>query len=323
MPIISSTYKAPLWIGGKHAQTIIPGLFHRVLNPPVYTRERILTKDRDFLDLDWSCKGNKRLMIVTHGLEGNSQGPYILGMVKEFNAHHWDALAWNFRSCSGELNHSVRLYHAGSTDDLECVINHVVKTKQYQEIALIAFSVGGNITLKYLGDTGDEVPKIISKAVVFSAPCDLFACIQELSFGFNRLYTNRFLSSLKAKMLKKAKIFPALLSGIPISKIEDFIDFDNLITAPLSGFKDAFHYYSECSSKKVIGNIQVPTLIVNAQNDPFLHPASFPFEECQKSRTVTLESPYDGGHQGFIKNHLIGRYWSEERALEFINGSYL
>lgn len=322
MPLISSKYKAPLWIGGKHAQTIIPNLFRKVLNAPVYTRERISTPDQDFLDLDWSCKGYERLVILTHGLEGNSRGAYVLAMAKEFNAHKWDTLSWNFRSCSGELNRSVRLYHAGSSDDLKSVVDFVVKNRNYKEIALIGFSLGANILLKYLGEEGEEIPSSLSKAMAISAPCDLFACIQELSSGINRIYLNRFLVSLKAKMVKKSKRFPEIFSGIQIPKIEEFIDFDNQITAPFSGFKDAFHYYAECSSQKRLLNICIPTLILNAQNDPFLHPASFPFEECQKSRLVTLESPYDGGHQGFIKMNLMGRYWMEERALEFINGSF-
>lgn len=322
MPLISSNYKAPIWIGGKHAQTIIPNIFRKVLNPPVYTRERIITEDMDFLDIDWSCKGHDRLVIITHGLEGNSRGPYVLAMVKEFNNHKWDTLSWNFRSCSGELNKSVRLYHAGSSDDLKCVVDFVLKNRKYKEIALIGFSIGANILLKYLGEQGEDIPKQLIKALAISAPCDLYACIQELSTGINRMYLNHFLITLKSKMIKKAKLFPEILSGIPISKIKDFIDFDNLITAPFSGFKDAFHYYAECSSQKGIRNISIPTLILNALNDPFLHPASFPFEECQKSHFVTLESPYDGGHQGFVKNKLIGRYWMEERALEYINGSF-
>lgn len=318
MPIISSSYKAPLWIGGKHAQTIIPNLFRKVKNPPVYLRERILTEDHDFLDLDFACKGHERLAIVTHGIEGNSYGSYVQGMVKEFNDHQWDALAWNLRGCGGELNHSVRLYHAGSTDDLKCVIDYVLKTKKYKEIVLIGFSLGANITLKYLGEYADDLPREISKAVAVSAPCDLFACIQSISSGLNQIYLYHFLMSLKSKMVKKAKKFPGIFSGVKISKIQHIIEFDNLITAPLCGFKDAFHYYAECSSKRNIPDIRIPTLIVNAQNDPFLHPSSFPLEECKKSRFVTLESPYDGGHQGFIKKQLSGQYWIDERALEFV-----
>ncbi|MCI0381596.1 MAG: alpha/beta fold hydrolase [Chlamydiae bacterium] len=318
MPIITSTYKAPLWIGGKHAQTIIPALFRRV-EGVVYERERITTDDGDFLDLDWSCLGNPRLIIISHGLEGSSYQPYVRGMVKECNGQKWDTLSWNFRSCSGEINRSVRLYHAGCIDDLKKVVDHAVSLKKYKIIILIGFSLGGSVTLKYLGDHSDRLPTEIAKALVFSVPCDLYACAQELSSGINRIYLNRFLATLKTKMEQKAKLYPHLFSGLQVSKIHDLIDFDNYFTAPMVGYKDAMHYYAECSCKKSIPLIRIPTLVINAKNDPFLHPACFPIEECQASNFVTLEFPYDGGHQGFIKKHIIGRYWSEERANQFIN----
>jgi predicted alpha/beta-fold hydrolase len=320
MPILTSQYKAPIWIGGKHAQTIIPGLFRKVEGVPL-TRERISTEDRDFLDLDWSCHGHKRLAIISHGLEGNSRQAYILGMIKVLTSSNWDSLAWNFRGCSGQHNHSIRLYHAGSTGDLKSVVEKALSTKKYQEIALLGFSLGGSITLKYLGDEAMTLPSAIVKACVFSVPCDLYACARSLATGINRIYLNRFLTTLKAKIAHKAKLFPEHFSRINLSKIQDFIDLDNLITAPLGGFKDALHYYIECSCKRSIPSIKVPTLIVNAGNDPFLHPACFPHEECQRSQTVFFECPYDGGHQGFIKKQLHGIYWSEERALEFLNAN--
>jgi predicted alpha/beta-fold hydrolase len=318
MPLLTSTYKAPAWIGGKHAQTIIPALFRKVGGLSL-TRERILTEDRDFLDLDWSCHKREKLAIISHGLEGSSRQAYILAMIRTFTQSNWDALAWNFRSCSGPINNSIRLYHGGSTGDLKCVIEHARRTKRYKEIGLIGFSLGGNIILKYLGDESSVLPSEISRACVFSVPCDLYACARSLSVGVNRIYLNRFLTTLKAKIAHKAKLYPEVLGHIKLSKIQDFIDFDNQITAPLSGFKDAFHYYLECSSKRSIAKIQIPTLIVTAKNDPFLHPACFPDEECRQSGLVFFESPYDGGHQGFIKNRLHGSYWSEERVAEFFD----
>jgi predicted alpha/beta-fold hydrolase len=281
-------------------------------------RERISTEDNDFLDLDWSRVDSKKLVILSHGLEGSSRQCYILGMVKEFNARGWDALAWNFRSCSGELNKTVRLYHGGSTYDLKTVIDHACKTKKYKKICLVGFSLGGNITLKYLADYKHVLPKAIYKACVFSVPCDLYACARNLSSGMNRLYLNRFLQTLKEKITRKAEKNPGLYASVIVDKIQDFIDFDNYITAPMSGFKDAIHYYIECSSKHSIAKIETPTLIVNALNDPFLHPACFPTEECNKSNFVFFESPYDGGHIGFIKDNVIGTYWSEERAIQFL-----
>lgn len=317
MPLINSSYKAPIWIGGKHAQTIIPALFRKVTGVE-YLRARISTNDGDFLDLDWSRIDSDKLVICSHGLEGSSRQPYIMGMVKEFNARGFDALAWNFRGCGSELNHSARLYHGGSTHDLKAVVDHASLTKKYKEIYLIAFSLGGNITLKYLGDHKNDLPKNLKRACVISVPVDLYACARNLSHGINRIYLNRFLDTLKVKMEKKIKANPGLYASVTMNNINDFIDWDNRITAPLCGFKDAIHYYIECSSKYSIKKIEVPTLILNAQNDPFMHPSCMPYEECQKSPYVYFENPYDGGHQGFIKDKVIGTYWSEERAAQFI-----
>lgn len=317
MPILTSQYKAPLWIGGKHAQTIIPNLFREVTGIN-YLRERIPTEDEDFLDIDWSRVGADKLVIVSHGLEGSSKRPYVQGMVKEFNARGWDALGWNFRSCGGEMNHSIRHYNPGSSDDLNCVIKHSVSTKKYKQICLVGFSLGGNMILNYLANYKAEIPKELKRAAVFSVPCDLYACSHNLSIGFNRIYLNRFLSTLKEKMIHKAKLNPGLFSNVDIKKIRTLFDFDNYITAPLYGFKDAMHYYNECSSKYNISKIEVPALIVNAGNDPFLHPAAFPHEACQKSSSVFFEGPMDGGHIGFIKDRVNSMYWSEERAILFM-----
>lgn len=316
MPILASKYKAPLWIGGKHAQTIIPSLFRKVTGVE-YVRERIATDDHDFLDLDWSRIGSDKLIILSHGLEGSARQPYVLGMVKEFNARGWDAMGWNFRGCSGEPNYTIRYYHGGSSFDLKAVIDHATKEKKYKHICLVGFSLGGNITLKYLADYKMHLPKELERACVFSVPCDLYACARALSHGINRIYLKSFLVTLKEKMIKKATLHPGLFSHIDFDKIQDFIEFDNQITAPLYGFKDAVHYYVECSSKYSISHIEVPTLIVNALNDPFLHPCCFPREECHKSSHVFLENPIDGGHQGFIKDRIHGTYWSEERAVKF------
>lgn len=317
MPILTSHYKAPLWIGGKHAQTIIPNLFRKVTGV-VYTREKISTDDGDFIDLDWSCVESNKLVIVAHGLEGSANRSYILGMVKAFNARGWDALGWNLRGCGGEVNQTFRIYNAGSTDDLKAIIRHAVAKKKYKQLCLVGFSLTGNVILKYLAEPKDEFPPQLKRAAVFSVPCDLYACSRSLSSGFNRIYQNRFLSTLKEKILLKSKTHPGLFSHVNMHKINDFIDFDNYITAPLYGYRDAMEYYNASSSKFSIPKIEVPTLIVNARNDPFLHPSCFPHEACHQSAHVYFEGPVDGGHIGFIKDKINGTYWSEERAIKFL-----
>jgi uncharacterized protein len=318
MPLIQSSYKAPKWLLGKHSETVLPSLFRQV-DGVIYTRERINTKDRDFLDLDWSIKGGRSLAIISHGLEGSTSSPYVLGMVKTLNKNGWDTVAWNFRGCSGELNLKESFYHAGSTEDLNTVLRHAVKTKRYSEIILIGFSLGGNIVLKYLGENNSFVSSHVSKSVVFSVPCDLSSCVRKLSSRANYIYLHNFLLTLKAKLVRKAEQYPDILDGVNLSKIHSFTDFDNYVTAPLFGFKNAAHYYSECSAIKVIPEISIPCLIVNAKNDPILDLSHAPIEECRYSKWVSLEQPARGGHLGFMKEGINGDYWSEDRVLGFLN----
>jgi predicted alpha/beta-fold hydrolase len=292
-------------------------LFRRVKGV-LYTRERIFTQDGDFLDLDWSRQGGRSLAIIGHGLEGCSTQSYILGMVQALNQAGWDTLSWNFRGCSGELNYSAGLYHAGSFEDLQQVIDHALRTGVYDTVALVGFSLGGHLILKYLGELGEQIPQEVARAVVFSVPCDIKSCVETLARSFNRIYLRRFLTTLKSKMMVKAKQFPHLFHHIDISKIHDFFAFDSHFTVPLWGYRDLLHYYEACSCKHAIARIRVPTLIVNSKNDPFLNEQCYPVAECTASQPVVLELTKQGGHMGFIKDSVNGRYWSEERAVDFL-----
>jgi predicted alpha/beta-fold hydrolase len=318
MPLISSSYPgSPFYLFNGHLQTIIPALFRRV-NHISYRRERIFTPDGDFLDLDWSTAQGKALAIISHGLEGSSDRPYIKGMVRAMNKAGIDALAWNYRSCSGESNKMLRSYHMGATDDLHQVIDQVLQHHKYQTIYLIGFSAGGNITLKYLGEAPDTLPAQVKKAAVFSVPCDLKSCSDTLSQPGNRIYLRRFLKSLRGKLLLKAKDFPDHLDLAGYEQLRSFPDFDDRYTAPLHGFKDAEDYYARCSSRQFLPHIRIPTLLVNAQNDPFLSEACFPVTEAAGNSHLYLEIPLAGGHVGFTLNFLSNEYYSEKRAVEFL-----
>jgi predicted alpha/beta-fold hydrolase len=320
MPVIQqSDYKAPFYLFNAHLQTIIPGLFRKV-DGVKYQRERIVTADNDFLDLDWSCKGNNRIAILSHGLEGDSQRPYIKGMVKELNTHGWDALAWNFRGCGGEINKNLRFYHSGATEDLEEVIAHALQKKSYESIVLIGFSLGGNLTLKYLGERGKALRSQIKRSVVFSVPCDLQSGSTKMAGFGNKVYMSRFLKHLRKKVQAKALLMPGQINDKDYHLIKTFKDFDDKYTAPLHGFKDAVDYWTQCSSKHFLKGIAVPTLIVNAKNDPFLSPECFPFSIVNDLPHVYLEAPEEGGHCGFYSNSLSGKFWSEERAIKFLEG---
>jgi predicted alpha/beta-fold hydrolase len=293
-------------------ETIFPALFRRV-NDVSYQRERIVTADNDFLDLDWLKQGSKKLVVISHGLEGNSSRAYMKGMARAFFRSGYDVVTWNFRGCSGDVNKQLRFYHSGATDDLKSVVTHAMPA--YDIMHLIGFSLGGNLTLKYLGE--GDVPSIVKKAVVFSVPLDLHGSCLKISKPSNRLYSKRFLGNLKKKVMAKA----AIMAGLDTRGIDDvktILEFDDRYTAPLHGYRDALDYYQQCSSLHFLKNISIPVLIVNALNDPFLSDSCYPREQVNKNPALTMETPRFGGHVGFSQFNKNGLYWSEERALAFL-----
>lgn len=306
------SYSPPKLLFNRHLETIYPSLFRKV-NSVIYKRERIITQDDDFLDLDWLKQNSSKLVIISHGLEGNSTRAYIKGMAKAFYNQGYDTLAWNYRGCSEELNKQLRFYHSGATDDLDLVINH--SSKNYDEVYLIGFSLGGNLTLKYLGEKSQLTNTKIKRAVTFSVPMDLHTSCLQISKPYNWIYANRFLKSLKLKIRSKAAIMQGIsLTGI--DQIKTLMDFDEQYTAPIHGFDGALDYYHKSSSVHFLSRIKIPTLIVSAQNDPFLSAECFP--DLGGHSHILFERPTHGGHVGFSRFDKSGLYWSELRALEFI-----
>jgi uncharacterized protein len=310
-----SNYIAPLLLFNRHIETIYPALLRKV-ELKEYEQERITTPDNDFLDLFWLKQNSSSLVIISHGLEGNAQRAYIKGMAKAFYNQGFDVLAWNYRGCGEEMNRQLRFYHSGATDDLGTVIDYA--SGRYETIFLVGFSLGGNLTLKYLGEKGDGETNKIKKAVVFSVPMDLHSSCIEISKSINWAYSNRFLKSLKLKVKKKATLFPSLKTD-GLDAIDSLIKFDDLYTAPIHGFKNAVDYYQKCSSLYFLSEIKTQTLIVNAKNDPFLGKECFP--DLNSHPFIKFESPVRGGHVGFALFHENGLYWSELRALEFITAA--
>lgn len=303
-------YKKPNLLFNAHAETIYPSLFRRVPLPP-YERERLFTDDDDFLDVDWLRQGAQRVVIVSHGLEGNSERPYVKGMARAFFQAGYDVLAWNYRGCSEEMNRQRRFYHSGATDDLNTVVRAAAR---YTSVVLCGFSLGGNLTLKYLGEaTRDER---IEKAIVFSVPMHLHASCIQISKPGNWLYARRFLRSLKKKVQEKA-LTRTDLDISDIGSIHTLLDFDDRYTSQLHGYRDAVDYYTQCSSLRFVENIETPTLIVNATNDPFLAPECYPVKRLAGHPHVKFETPRHGGHVGFAQFNKKGLFWSEERALTF------
>jgi predicted alpha/beta-fold hydrolase len=308
-------YLPPFFLFSPHLETIYPSLLRRVTLAP-YVRERITTPDDDFLDLDWLARGSGKVAIISHGLEGNSRRPYMKGMAKALHGNGFDVVAWNFRGCSDEMNRQLRFYHSGATDDLDTVVRHVIKNKHYNEVFLVGFSLGGNLSLKYLGER--TVADQIKKAVVFSVPMDLKTSCEKISIAGNRIYSNRFLKSLKGKIIIKARQRKDVDTS-KLARIKTLLEFDDCYTAPLHGFRDALEYYTKCSSIHFVEHIKIPTLIINTLNDPFLSRECFPEAALKDHPFVELQILPRGGHVGFAQLNKNGLYWSEQRALEFLS----
>ena len=338
MPLIApSSYEPPTRLWNGHLQTIIPSLFRKVTVP--YVRERIDTPDDDFLDLDWALCSDESvamsgrqliahhsslitsLVILSHGLEGSSASTYLAGMVRHLTRSGFDCLAWHYRSCSGELNRQQRFYHIGDTADLHHVIQHV-RSKGYQTFYLLGFSAGGSVTLKYLGEQGNQLDPTIKRAVTFSVPLDLIGATKRLEQWDSLVYNYRFNRTLKRKVLQKAALMPGVFETEAVSKARSVREFDALFTAPMNGFRDVTDYYTQSSSLQFVPNISIPTLIVNAKNDPFLSPECFPEALARELPNVWMEFPEEGGHCGFVSKtsgiNGDGPYWSEERAVSFL-----
>lgn len=279
-------------------------------------RERLELADGDFLDLDWVRHGNGRLVVISHGLEGSSIRPYVTGAALCFSANGWDVLAWNCRSCSGEMNRLPRMYHHGATDDLACVIDHARKDGVYNTIALLGFSMGGSKSLKYLGERGDLVPEEVIGAATFSVPCNLWDSAVQLSLPGNRFYKTRFLNKLKTKIRLKSAAHPEVIDITGLDKIRDFDEFDERYTAPLHGFSSRMDFYTKATSDQFYPSLKRPALVVNALNDPMLGEKCYPYELARESDYLFLETPAVGGHVGFMERNEVFT-WAERRALAF------
>ena len=316
MPIIESTYKAPYFFRNGFVSTVYSGLFRKV-NGLIQKRERITLSDGDFLDLDWSLSEVKKqkLIIILHGLEGNGQRAYMTGTAKLFNQNNMDAVCVNFRGCSGEDNMLFRSYHSGETEDLKEIIQHVLETKDYSEIYLKGFSLGGNMVLKYLGET-TQMPEQIKAGIAISIPCYLAGSAKELHTLKNKPFHDMFRSNLKNKLIFKKSQHADKLKDIDLKSINTLNDFDNVYTSKAHGFRDAQDYYKQSSSLQFLPNIKTPTLIINALNDSFLSSECYPVKEAKNNPNLFLEMPKHGGHVGFIL--FGGFYYNEKRALEFV-----
>jgi len=309
------SYTTNIFLRNGHLNTIFPVIFRRHKSP-AYQRERLTTEDNDFIDIDFIKSGHKRIAVLCHGLEGSSHSNYIIGTGGLLSENGWDVAAVNHRSCSGEMNLQKRMYHSGATDDLGFIINSIIE--DYDEVVLIGFSLGGNMSLKYCGEQSKGIDDKIKAVVGISVPTDLKGGSIHIGKPANFIYERKFMKSLKEKMMIKAKRFPEDIDINKLKGLKKLFDFDDLFTGPIHGFKDAYDYYARCSSDKFIGDIKIPGLIVNALDDPFLPESCYPFEIVDKNPMVEFRTPKYGGHVGFA-SMTEKYYWNEKLTLEFVN----
>ena len=323
-------YRAPAWLIGGHAQTIYPSLLsHR---PVRYRRERVDAPDTDFWDLDWmdppsaasatSATGAPApLVVLFHGLEGGSGSHYARALMAHLSEIGWRGVVPHFRGCSGEPNRHPRAYHSGDHEEvgamLAAIDDRVRDAAPDTPVYAVGVSLGGSALLNWLGRAGRDAATMLSAAAAVSTPLDLTASGTAIDRGLNRVYSYNFLWSLRPKSLAMAERFPGLLDPAELRRVRSMYEFDDAVTAPLHGFAGTDDYWRRASSKPWLAHIDIPTLVLNARNDPFVPAASLPGSD-EVAPDVLLEQPEHGGHCGFLSGPFPGNLgWLPRRLVQF------
>jgi predicted alpha/beta-fold hydrolase len=313
-------FKPAWWLKNSHLQTLWPALCRRNIKDLPLERERLELPDGDFIDLDWVGDKNQTgpLVIMLHGLEGSIDSHYSKGMLHKITCEGWRAVFMHFRGCSGEPNRLPRGYHSGETGDLQYVIRVLQERDNNELLAAIGVSLGGNVLLKWLGESGSDNP--LKAAVAISVPFELHKAASRITFGFSRFYQWYFIKCLRDRLGIKFKEKPSSVWNIEeVNQINTMYEFDDKITAPLHGFSGVDEYYTTASSRQYICAIQVPTLIVHSKDDPFMSEDVIPCKQ-ELSSVVLLEITEGGGHVGFVGGKYPWRpeYWLETRVPQFL-----
>jgi predicted alpha/beta-fold hydrolase len=311
-------YRAPWWLPGSHLQTIYPYLRLRPA-PPLYRRERIETADADFVDFDWvDGPADAPVLVLFHGLEGSSKSHYAGAILGAAVARGWRGVVPHWRGCSGEPNRLARAYHSGDYMELEAMLAAVRVRSGAAPLLAVGVSLGGNVLLNWLGREKQKSRDWLRAAASVSAPIDLVASGTALDRGLNRIYARNFLKTLVPRALEKLGRFPGLCREEQLRRVGTIHDFDDLVTAPLHGFRDVMDYWTRASSKPWLREIALPTLVLNALNDPFVPGVSLP-GPTEVGAAVTLETPAAGGHVGFVSGGYPGSLdWFSSRLLSFL-----
>lgn len=324
--ITQSSFKPAWWLKNAHLQTIFPAFFRNIPPPDTLRRERLSTPDNDFLDVDHCGEAGWPIVILLHGLTGSSASGYIKGLQHTLAKLHLRTVALNFRGCSGESNRLARCYHSGETEDIHFLYQTLRQREPETPIAAIGFSLGGNVLLKWLGEQGTRLD--LFAAVAVSVPLVLGICADKLDRGFSRIYRKSLLDELKDYVRLKLQHLESL--GIEteaekvrqlgdLSAIDSFWQYDDLVVAKLHGYRDVHDYYRRASSRQFLKTIGVPTLVIQAIDDPFMTVEVLPSAH-ELSPSVHLEIAQGGGHVGFVAGAypFRPRYWLEQRIPEFL-----
>ncbi|MCW8890262.1 MAG: hydrolase [Sedimenticola sp.] len=308
-----SAFKPAWWLSNPHAQTVWPFLFRN--RPKLKARsECVELPDGDFLDIAWIDNQRGPFILIMHGLEGSLQSHYAANLINQLDRAGYSAVFMHFRGCSGKPNRKDRSYHSGDTKDFDFILDYIEQQSGRRVSAAIGYSLGGNVLLKWLGEAGAR--SRLSIAIAISVPFVLGDTASRLETGLSKLYQGHLLSSLKQSYKTRFSKRPSPLD-VNVETLKSFREYDNEVTAPLNGFRDVDHYYSDSSSRQYLKQIQTPTLILHAKDDPFMWPTTLPAQE-ELSESVTLEVSENGGHVGFVSGAIPGvaRYWLERRIIE-------
>jgi predicted alpha/beta-fold hydrolase len=319
-----TSYKPTQWLPGGHMQTVFGRLMRRKAGI-IFHRRRLNTPDKDFIDLDFAevagypLPEEAPLVLLLHGLEGNARRGYACEIYRRLAQLGVRSVGMNYRSCSGEMNRVARFYHSGATDDVALVLSTLTEWFPSNKRGLIGFSLGANLTLKFLGERGQVGPKWVDTAVAVSPPFDMKKSADLLERGLSRFYTRYFLRSLHQKVLAKADLLEPMVDLEKVLAARTFRDFDNEGTAPLGGFQDADDYYQKCSTAQFLPHIQVPTLLLRALDDPLFAPDDVPYQTIAANRNLIAGIVPKGGHLGFVEGG-PGHFncWAEQEAARFL-----
>ena len=317
MILPSPVIQSPRWMYTKHLQTIIPNVYRRV-EGVFYQRERISTWDNDFIDLDWSKVGSPKLVLLLHGFEGSSERVYAKGLTRMLNEQGFDVCAMNLRGCSGEDNIQLYSYHSGKTDDVDWVVQHIAATPSYSEIYMVGISLGGNLTMKYLGEELWDSVRHIQAAVAVSVPVHYETSFQHLIKGWNKIYERRFTKQVKEKVRRKMSRYPGVVDYNRVLAARNLWEFTAAFTVPIHGFKDVDDYNKQVQAYTYLGGIRTPVLLINADNDPLLTKECYPLQQASDSKFLDLEITRNGGHVGFCEDLNEKHNWLEKRITRYL-----